>query len=102
MYASKRFAFSREVYGARCLLAAIDFNKDKDQPIVRRKREGKAHRSFQRKSDRWTYYNVKVPKDYREMEVNSRRRMVEMEEVKMQMMKRVTKVKERSQRETTS
>ncbi|CAH1248625.1 Hypp8321 [Branchiostoma lanceolatum] len=32
----------------------------------------------------------------REMEVNRRRRMVEMEEVKIQMMKRVTEVKERS------
>ncbi|XP_066271347.1 uncharacterized protein [Branchiostoma lanceolatum] len=66
MYASKRFAFSPDVYGARCLLAAIDYNRHKDRPVAKRKRDGEVmqHRSFQKKSDRWTYYNVKVPKDY--------------------------------------
>ncbi|CAH1277022.1 Hypp9459 [Branchiostoma lanceolatum] len=55
-----------------------------------------------------TFYSIqkqyRVPAIQREMEVNSRRRMLEMEEVNMQMMKRLTEVKERSQRprETTS
>ncbi|CAH1248387.1 Hypp8119 [Branchiostoma lanceolatum] len=40
MYASKRFAFSPDVYGARCLLAAIDYNRHKDRPVAKRKRDG--------------------------------------------------------------
>ncbi|XP_019642687.1 PREDICTED: uncharacterized protein LOC109483971 [Branchiostoma belcheri] len=66
MYASKRFPFSPEVYNARCLLAAIDYNRHKDRPVAKRKSDGevRTHRSFQKKSDRWTYCKVKEPKEY--------------------------------------
>ncbi|XP_078616485.1 uncharacterized protein LOC144884851 [Branchiostoma floridae x Branchiostoma japonicum] len=66
MYASKRFAFIPDVYTARCLLAAIDYNYHKDRPVATRKSDGavRTNRAFQKKSERWTYHNVKVAKDY--------------------------------------
>ncbi|KAI8486967.1 hypothetical protein Bbelb_352270 [Branchiostoma belcheri] len=37
---SQRFPFSPEVYTARCLLAAIDYNRHKDRPVAKRKSDG--------------------------------------------------------------
>nr|XP_022301675.1 uncharacterized protein LOC111109742 [Crassostrea virginica] len=70
MYSGKRFAFSPPVYRARNLLAALDYNANVDRE-VKRNSDGsiQQHRTFNKKSSRWSVTPVKVAKSYRHIEV---------------------------------
>ncbi|KAK3090502.1 hypothetical protein FSP39_012352 [Pinctada imbricata] len=65
MYAAKRFAYTPPVYKARSQLAAIDYNEHIERPAALTK-EGKKiyHRTFNKKSERWSAVEVKVKKTY--------------------------------------
>ncbi|XP_062581910.1 uncharacterized protein LOC134243692 [Saccostrea cucullata] len=65
MYSGKRFAYSPPVYRARSQLAALDYNANVDRE-VKRKSDGtiQQHRTFNKKSGRWSVTPVKVEKNY--------------------------------------
>lgn len=65
MYSGKRFAYSSPVYLARNQLAALDYNANVDRE-VKRKMDGTfhQHRTFNKKSGRWSVSPVKVDKSY--------------------------------------
>ncbi|XP_048768864.2 uncharacterized protein LOC125675325 [Ostrea edulis] len=65
MYSGKRFAYSPPVYRARSQLAALDYNAHMDRE-TKRKPDGtiQQHRTFNKKSGRWSVTPVKVEKSY--------------------------------------
>ncbi|KAK7901331.1 hypothetical protein WMY93_018100 [Mugilogobius chulae] len=65
MYASKRFSFVHPVYKARVFLAALDYNHHIDRPL-RRYPDGsvQGRKLFNKKSRCWSFYALKVEKDY--------------------------------------
>ncbi|XP_069016039.1 uncharacterized protein [Embiotoca jacksoni] len=65
MYAGERFSFTPPVYSARTLLAGLDYNHHVHRPERRRADGSVEYRKlFNRKSQRWILYAVKVDKDY--------------------------------------
>ncbi|XP_069139069.1 uncharacterized protein [Argopecten irradians] len=70
MYASKRFAYSPPVYRARNILAALDYNSNLNRDVKKRP-DGtvRMHRTFNKKSKRWTVYPEKVAKTYKHIDV---------------------------------
>lgn len=74
MYSGKRFAFSPPVYNARCQLAALDYNANVDRE-VKRNPDGSVqqHRTFNKKSGRWSVTPVKVEKSYIHVEILQKR-----------------------------
>ncbi|XP_055999261.1 uncharacterized protein LOC125649364 [Ostrea edulis] len=70
MYCGKRFAFSPPVYRARSQLAALDYNNNVDR-MVKRNLDGtvQQHRTFNKKSGRWSVTPVKVEKSYRHVDI---------------------------------
>lgn len=65
MYASKRISYSPPVYRARNILAALDYNLSVDLPTDTRK-DGttRYHRTYSKKTGRWTVVQRKTQKTY--------------------------------------
>ncbi|XP_069133173.1 uncharacterized protein [Argopecten irradians] len=66
MYCAKRFAYSPPAYRTRNQLAALDNNFHIDRQLkLNKKGEVVYHRTFNKKSGRWSVYPCKLEKEYR-------------------------------------
>ncbi|XP_053383459.1 uncharacterized protein LOC123541393 [Mercenaria mercenaria] len=65
MYCAKRYAYTYPIYKARNMLAALDYQHQKDRPLLKTKTgEPPLHRTWSKRSSTWSTYQEREPKQY--------------------------------------